>query len=495
MAAQVKHDQIVTLPLRDYNELYEQAYFNEKKAALEKERLALEEIRQSQEEALKQKEKRLEQSFARGEKERRGAITSQNWLLAGHKVTGIHEPTQLLRENDTAVFNFELEFRIFDAEWTMIPIVDSQMITSDWSVQRVPNSDAKLDWTTVSLGSDTMLLVQELDGNPGRQVLATNVPGLYHVSFSAYVFVHSARNLHSLSLNLLHPVTTAYLKLKQDTAARVLIRDISITPATRYTLEEVDDFLNVSMCLPPTKSVEVKWRRMETCDADWEPVCADGEKSVVEDQLQIIATHDSLHTIMDGVLQSNHALKLCVDSEQRALSRVRFMVFGPSRVTSVSGHGVTSWKASALDDSCEPGTTVEVDIKSSLISDNVIVLVNTELEISSDIFVVPSLVCEGVLRQTGSLAVVKMANVEVHEQDAKGMAAVTPDELPAELTCLTTRPIMFAYKYLSPQTRAKLRIVKHDQVDVLDAVVETALYEVLMSDSQSMHRLMLNLTN
>jgi len=38
-------------------------------------------------------------------------------------------------------------------------------------------------------------------------------------------------------------------------------------------------------------------------------------------------------------------------------------------------------------------------------------------------------------------------------------------------------------------------VVKHEQVEVLEAVAETAFYEVLMSDGQSMHRLMLNMQN
>jgi len=83
----------------------------------------------------------------------------------------------------------------------------------------------------------------------------------------------------------------------------------------------------------------------------------------------------------------------------------------------------------------------------------------------------------------------------VHEQEVKGMARVGVDELPPELKCQTSRPIMFAYKYLSPHSNVKLRVVKHDQVDVLEAVAETAFYEVLMSDGQSMHRLMLNMQN
>jgi len=185
-------------------------------------------------------------------------------------------------------------------------------------------------------------------------------------------------------------------------------------------------------------------------------------------------------------------------SEQRSLSSVRFTVQGSARVTSVTGHGVTSWRASPMpltETSAEPGTSVEVCFKASLISDTVIVLLNTELELGQDGFVAPSVVCENVLRQTGSLAIVKVANVEVHEQEVKGMARVGVDELSSELKCQTSRPIMFAYKYLSSNSTVQLRVVKHDQVDVLEAVADTAFYQVLMSDGQSMHRLMLNMQN
>jgi len=490
----------VTLPLQEYNQLYEQAYLNERKAELEKERHALEEQKRQQEESFKLSEKRLNESRTRGEREQRGVVTSQNWLLTKHAVEGRYEASTVAQDVGTAVFNFDLELRVFEPEWTVVPVVDSQMITQSWTVQRVrsdqiPAGGTEPAWTQVSLGSDTVLLVQELDGMPGRQVLATSVPGLYRITFTAHVFVHSARNLHSLSLNLLHPVTAVRLRLKQDADMRTRVRELSITPAACYTTDEADGVYDVTMRLPPTKTVEVKWRGIEAGDAEWERMSPDGaaEKAPEEEPLQVIATHDAMHTIMDGVMQSNHALKFSVDSEQRALSSVRFIVHGPARVTSVTGHGILSWRASP--GLIEPSTAVDVSFKTSLISDTIIVLLNTELELGDEGFVMPSLVCEGVLRQTGSLAVVKMANVEVHEQRIQGMARVGVDEVPLELKGQTSRPIMFAYKYLSPHSVVELRVVKHDQVDVLEAVVETAFYEVLVSDGQSMHRLMLSIQN
>jgi hypothetical protein len=500
--------QHVEVSLKDYNQLYEKAYLNEKKAELEKERRALEEARKEQEEALEKKAKHLRdvsvEKERQREREQRGAVTSQNWLLMKHSVSGSYEPGSATQDSGLAELHFSLEFSVFEKEWTVIPLVDSQIITDEWRVQRtellVTSDDgSEPAWAPVAFSSDTMLLVQELDGAPGRQVLATNLPGVYRVSFRAFVFVHSKRNLNSLGLNLLHPFAGMTLRLKHNSTSRALVRELSITPASQYTVEEGDDAITVSMKLPPTKNIEIKWRWMEKSDAEWERMNSDGaaEKVVEEEPMQVIVVHDALHTIMDAVLQSSHTLKFSMDSDQRALANVRFTVQGPARVTSVSGFGVMSWKSSAVskDASTDSATLVEVSFKNSLISDTITLILNTELELGADAFAVPNVVCEGVLRQTGSIGIVKLANVEVHEHDARGMARISAEELPEHLRYQTNQPIMFAYKYLSPLSEAQLQVVKHEQVDVLEAVAESGFYQVLVSEGQSMHRLMLNMQN
>jgi hypothetical protein len=499
MDAQKSSMQSVSLPLSEYNQLYEQAYLNERRAELQKERQALEELKKMQEENLRQKEKRIDEAKIRGDKERRGAVTSQNWLLTSQSVEGCYEPAPNSQDGGFAVFDFKVEFRVFEQEWTVIPLVDSQVITDGWAVQRVdssaiPTGSVAPDpsaWTTVSLSSDALLLVQELDGAPGRQVLATSTAGLYRITFSVYAPVRCARNLNSLSLSLVHPITMAKLRLKHAP------QELSITPASQYSLGDVDDFVYINMRLPPTKSLEVRWRGGEltatSVSSDLAEWVDSGAEKVVPDEepLQITATHDALHSIMDGVLQSSHTLKYCVDSEKGALTSARFTVLGTARVTGVTGHGVVNWRASLA----ENGTLIDVSFRSSLISDTVILLLSTEMELDTDSLTVPSLICEGVLRQTGSLGIVKIANVEVHEKFAKGMAHVGVEELPSELKCQTNRPIMFAYKYLTPQSNVQLQVIKHEQVGVLEAVAESAFYEVLMSEGQSMHRLMLNMQN
>ena len=115
---------------------------------------------------------------------------------------------------------------------------------------------------------------------------------------------------------------------------------------------------------------------------------------MVQEPLQITASHDVLHSVMDSVLQSSHTLKFSTDSEHRSLWSVRFTVTGGARITSVTGHGVASWRSSPSEQS----TLVEVFFKSSLISDTVLVLLNTELELVAETFSVPSVECEGSIR-------------------------------------------------------------------------------------------------
>jgi len=496
--------QTVPVPLPEYKELFKQAYLNERRMELDVERRELKEAKAQQEKELQLKVERLQASMSRGEREKRGALSLRNWILLRHDAQGSHKPADVAKDGSMAVFHFTMDFRVFEDEWTVVPIIDGQLITDQWSVSRVSADQLSVDidapledmkWSPASLTSDTVLLIQELDDGPPRRVLATNKAGLYRVCFSVYVFVHSNRNLNAFSLNLLYPITSIHLRLVQDSATRTEVRELNIVPAAQYTTEEGDGHVNVHIRVPPTKTLEVKWRGVDVTDDDYQKV--ESEKQSKEEMVQVTAHHDALHSITDGILQSSHTIKYTLDSEQTTLKSVRMVIHGSVRVTSLTGYGVLSWRASSTtdDDSSTAGTAIEVFFKSSLIADNIMVLMNTEMQLETDEVTIPTVVCDGVVRQTGSLGVVKVANVEVHQRDAKGVTCVGVDELAIELKAQTNRPIMFAYKYLSPQVLVVLSVVKHDQVGVLEAIVESAFYEVLVLDTQSMHHLLLVLQN
>jgi len=443
-------------------------------------------------------------------------VTSRNWLLLDHRARGAYsDGSSQEGDGGMATFDFELEFRIFEDEWTVIPLMDAQCITADWAVSRSEDptvdsagaepawnevEEASGRWQPVPLTLDTLLLVQEIDDSPPRRVLATQRAGLYRVAFKAHVFVHSNRNLHSFSLNLLYPITSASLRLSHDPATKTSIRELSIVPAARYAVSSTEGFTDISICLPPTKAVEVKWRGLDLAEAEKAEKAKQGsdKEAAPQEATQITVVHHALHCVADGLLQSEHTLKYTLESEQTALQTACIHVHGQARVTSVTGHGVLSWKArpaAASAGSPEQSTLVDVTFKSSLIADSLILLMTTEMELAADGVALPQVVCNGVLRQTGSFGVVKAANVEVHEEEARGVARVGVEDLPEELRYQATLPIMFAYKHLSPDCLVRLSITKHDRVGVLEAVAESAFYQALVVDTQVMHHLLLVLQN
>lgn len=143
------------------------------------------------------------------------------------------------------------------------------------------------------------------------------------------------------------------------------------------------------------------------------------------------------------------------------------------------------------------GTVVAVAFKSSVISKEVIVKVSTEQEfdVQAGLVALPVAICQGVLRQTGTLAVVKVANVEVYEHSAAGVASIGSDDIPSHVRGGTGRPIVLAYKYLSPHYSVAVSVIHHEELRTLEAVADTALHQVLVVDTQVMHSFLLVMQN
>ena len=94
----------------------------------------------------------------------------------------------------------------------------------------------------------------------------------------------------------------------------------------------------------------------------------------------------------------------------------------------------------------------------------------------------PRIECEGVLRQSGRIGVIKVANnVELHQHKAVGLASAEPTDISSQLRLNTDRPIMLAYKYLSPKYKLYLSATAHTAMDTLEAVVDRVHYEVSFS--------------
>jgi len=514
----------VTCSLDDYKSLFRQAFLQELKKDTERERKELrQDFERKQDELRVQRDTstRLNESKAQRDK-----IIPGNWQLVSHSAEGSCRMNSGEEEVSMAAYNFSLEFTIFEDEWTAIPIIDSQAIVSDWQVLRAEGNSPS--WEPVELGQNTLLVLKRRESGDAESLwkdhtLVTNSSGRYKVQFRSFFRVRNNRNLNSLQINLLYPLAFTRLRLLHVEAGH--IKELNVEPHAYFEVTGGQNHSDIHIRLPASTAVEVKWRvqfgsqqkkhgsqRNQSADH-----MSDGNVPFPEMQEELrsamaTVTHDAMHSIADGILQSSHTLKYVLDSEQ-SLNSVEILVGGLARVSSVVAHGIQTWHSSQsinmTSSNNHPeastgtavgnitGTLVHVTFKSSVISKEAIVMINTELEfdVEAGIVSLPPIVCHGVLRQTGTVAVVKVANVEVYEHSSHGIVRSSADDIPTHVRSRTGRPIVLAYKFLSPRYAVALSVIHHQELRTLDAVVDAALHKILVLETQTMMNLLLILQN
>lgn len=253
------------------------------------------------------------------------------------------------------------------------------------------------------------------------------------------------------------------------------------------------------MILPLTSSnFEIRW--LDIVDASKEKKKVEPgamDKAVDEEQPDdslITVSHSAMHTIEEGVIRTVNILQF--ETSADTLNSVEFVVHGAkgTRVTSVSGYALSRWNAGPYN-STESTIPVRAYFKTSNLDSSMTLHVHTESDTDTasktQQLELPRIECTGVLRQSGHIGVIKVANnVELHISSAVGLARVEPTEISSQLRLNTDRPIMFAYKYLNPKYELHLRSTSHTAMDTLEAVADRVHYEALVMDSHIMHSLL-----
>jgi len=352
------------------------------------------------------------------------------------------------------------------------------------------------------------------------------------VLFRTFAPVQSVRSLYALTLKLSYPLSETTLRLQRgEGAQRSTIKEFSTEPYAHHEMLDREEHLDIRLRLPSTTVLSVKWRlaapaagkasaaqavkaKAKGSAGSTEANGTRGEEEATqvvdqgpeEEPAQATVLQHALHSISEGVMHSEVSFKYVLDTEQ-SLSTAEIMVLGPARVTGVVAHGMQTWRASPISNVSLPGdgdgavprngTLVHVSFKSTTMSKEAIIMVSTELDfdLSSGKVEPPLMVCRDVLRQTGTLAVVKVASVEVYEHALRGVARTGVAEVPSHIRGLTNQPIVAAYKFLSTSHSVVLSVLHHEEVPTLESVVDSALYQVLVLDTQRMMSLTMVLQN
>jgi len=97
---------------------------------------------------------------------------------------------------------------------------------------------------------------------------------------------------------------------------------------------------------------------------------------------------------------------------------------------------------------------------------------------------VPSLQVHGAEVQHGRIAVEALTAVEVQTAETKQLSTLAINELPQQLVLKTTNPILLAFKYVNTESPhvLKLRMTRHQELDVQVASIESANYQTLLTN-------------
>ena len=387
------------------------------------------------------------------------------------------------------------------------------------------SSQAVRVWEGLKVGPSSQLVVQarrkfrkDQDGDDNEKydyTFITNVAGSYKLRFKLLSWVQNNRNLLGLSLTLQYPLTSTTLELESEDGSgfkHMTLRQLSVEPAAATEIEELQDRLKLKLALPATKKLTIQWRMAAKGKGAPEPANKRPEERasdaaiLAEDEEpaappQAVAQHDALHSIGESVIVSENTLKLTLDSEERALSHVSLLLPARVRVTSVVAHGMLTWRTvaaksgkegatpseasseesqhadggrSAAEQSSEPMASLIVVLKSSTVTKEVIVVLTTELELpdssqTRSMIELPRILCQNVLRQTGTIAVVKDAGVEVHEHALQGaVSRASPADIPQHVLAKTARPVVMAYRFLSPRHSLVVSLLHHEELQTLE---------------------------
>ncbi|KAJ9455024.1 hypothetical protein DIPPA_14595 [Diplonema papillatum] len=158
----------------------------------------------------------------------------------------------------------------------------------------------------------------------------------------------------------------------------------------------------------------------------------------------------------------------------------------PVKVIAVTGTNIKRWEYTDGE--------VRVYMDSPVVaSQSFTVRAEMDLKASSCHLMVPSFTPLQVNRNRGAVGIKALTAVEVVEGDIRGAMKVDVAELPASFA--RSSALLLAFKYLGSNYRICLRVTKHDVVDVVTALCESASYQLTYSSGQFMYQLTYNIRN
>ncbi|MFH1627154.1 MAG: hypothetical protein ABIE47_00335 [Pseudomonadota bacterium] len=352
-------------------------------------------------------------------------------------------------------------------------------VSATFTIEVLPRRGRKDFLVVPLLRKEVALKSVKVDGN---DALVTEKNG-YHAVAVAQEGSHKATALFAIATDMKRGPQSISFPVPR-TPITLLSMEIplpSIQPeipsATSIKRIEKGNSTLIEAVLSSTENIRVAWSRII-------PEAEKGPPKIYADLWQLLS-------IEDDALRVNATASINV--LQNTITGIALRVPDKYQILDVTGQVVGDWKETEV----KGQKTLEVSLKTPrqgkfdffikaerIFEDGTVVA-------DFNGFALPSSI-----REKGFIAVEMKGSAEAKVTESEGLDRASFSELPAQLLSHSTKPLIFAYKYLRHPYRMVLDITKHKELPVISTVVDSASGITLFTeDGKLVHRLTYTVRN
>ena len=346
-------------------------------------------------------------------------------------------------EEEIAFIKEQVELEVFQkGGLTKIPLVNSDVGLKEVSLNRKPSIVNRE-------GQHYFLLVSK--------------PGRYHLDLEFFVKVSRERE-HGpgrFSFEAFpSPISLLDVQISEPDM------DIMVEPSIKIEKETTGNKTLATVVLPYTQQVSIRWN----------PAVGKVELPSVKLEPKLYADVATLVSIGEGVAHCLSRLRYSI--LQSEISNFKILLPDDIAVLDVQGTDLRDWKMVTY----EGRPLLDVYLSRGL-KGSYELTVNYEKTIGEGSVTaqLPHLQVVGVEREEGMVGVQAQTSVEITFDQLEGATPVDVKELPSELWNRAAYPILLAYKYLKHPVTATVNVVKHHELSVLVATIDSAHYVTLVT--------------
>jgi hypothetical protein len=248
--------------------------------------------------------------------------------------------------------------------------------------------------------------------------------------------------------------------------------DIAVTGAQSIVKKEEAGATRVAAALPAAQPVQLSWER------------AIPEAEKVPPKLY--AETQTLVAVGDGIIVCRQ--RVAFNILHTGVRVLKLKLPDGVSILDVRGDRVRDWRVAQNE--------LSVALSAEVIGDYALNVTYEQPTAAAASVPLPILRAMDVVREKGHIGVVAMANVELSAPKIEGATALDVRELPPEMLAMTGQPILLAFRYVADTFNIPLAIKKHEDVNVLVTIVDSAVITTMQTlDGRRITKAVYNVRN